>query len=74
MATGKKDAEVLLVASPVGNSSRMTLPATSQHRAIPAIRRLEFTSYDEEAAGFDKPRQTNINFPPIKTKTRKDPP
>jgi transcriptional regulator with XRE-family HTH domain len=73
IAKGKKDAEVLLVASPVGNSSQMMLPAYSQHRAIPAIRLLDLKPQNE-MAGFEKPRQTKINFKKIKLepKNRKE--
>jgi transcriptional regulator with XRE-family HTH domain len=75
MAKGRKDAEVLLVASPVGNSSHMMLPANSQHRAIPAIRLLDLKPQNQ-MAGFAKPRQTKINFPKnkLKPKNRKDMP
>src|SRR5271154_4097571 len=63
IAIGKKDAEVLLVASTVGNSSQMTLPANSQHRAIPAIRLLDLKPQNQiQMAGSAKPRQTKINF------------
>jgi transcriptional regulator with XRE-family HTH domain/uncharacterized cupin superfamily protein len=61
IAKGKKDAEVLLVASPVGNSSQMTLPANSQHRAIPATRLLDLKP-QSQMARFADPRQTKINF------------
>jgi transcriptional regulator with XRE-family HTH domain len=74
IAKGKKDAEVLLVASPVGNSSQVMLPAISQHRAIPAIRLLDLKP-QIESGGFAKPRQTRISFTKIKLKpkNRKDP-
>src|SRR5271155_899241 len=42
IANGKKDAEVLLVASPVTSSSQVTLSQTSQHRAIPMLNLLTF--------------------------------
>jgi len=35
IARGEQDAEILLVASPVGSASQPTLPQISQHRAIP---------------------------------------
>jgi transcriptional regulator with XRE-family HTH domain len=75
IANGKKAAEVLLVASPVGNSSQMTLPVNSQHRAIPAIRLLDLKPQNQ-TAGSTKPRQTKISFPKtkLKTKNRKDMP
>jgi transcriptional regulator with XRE-family HTH domain len=75
IATGKKDAEVLLVASPVSGSGRVMLSAASQHRAIPATRLLNFMPQNE-LAGFAKPRQTRVNFQKIKPKPkcRKDPP
>lgn len=69
IANGKKDAEVLLVASPVGNSSQMMLPAINQHRAIPTIRLLDLKPQNQ-LAGFKKPRQTKINFPKIKLKPK----
>jgi transcriptional regulator with XRE-family HTH domain len=69
IAKGKKDAEVLLVASPVGNSSQMMLPANSQHRAIPAIRLLDLKPQNQ-MAGVEKPRQTKINFQKIKLKPK----
>jgi transcriptional regulator with XRE-family HTH domain len=73
IAKGKKDAEVLLVASPVGNSSQVMLPAISQHRAIPAIRLLDLKP-QIETGGFAKPRQTKISFPKtkVKPKSRKE--
>ena len=69
IAKGKKDAEVLLVASPVGNSSQMTLPANSQHRAIPAIRLLDLKPQNQ-MVGFAKPRRTKISFPEMKLKPK----
>jgi len=69
IASGKKDVEVLLVASPVGNSSQMTLPADSQHRAIPAIRLLDLKP-QIETRSFAKPRQTKISFPKTKLKPK----
>lgn len=69
IADGKKDAEVLLVASPVANSSPVMLPAISQHRAIPAIRLLELKP-QIETGGFAKPRQTRISFPKTKLKPK----
>ena len=69
IAKGKKDAEVLLVASPLGNSSQMTLPAINQHRAIPAIRLLDLKP-QIETGGFAKPLQTRIRFPKTKTKPK----
>jgi transcriptional regulator with XRE-family HTH domain len=73
IAKGKKDAEVLLVASPVGNSSQVMLPAISQHRAIPAIRLLDLKP-QIETGGFAKPRQTRISCPKtkLKPKSRKE--
>jgi hypothetical protein len=53
----------------VGNSSQMTLPANSQHRAIPAIRLLDLKPQNQ-MAGSAKPRQTKINFPKIKLKPK----
>ncbi len=65
IAKGKKDAEVLLVASPVGNSSQMTLPANSQHRAIPAIRLLDLKPQIETGG-----RANEINFQKVKLKPK----
>jgi len=75
IANGKKDAEVLLVASPAGNSSQVMLPATGQHRAIPAIRLLDLKP-QIETGSFAKPRRTRISFPKakLKPKNRKDMP
>jgi transcriptional regulator with XRE-family HTH domain len=75
IASGKKDAELLLVASPVGNSSQMMLPAINQHRAIPAIRLLDLKPQNQ-MAGFAKLRQARVNFPKnkLKSKNRKDTP
>ena len=70
IATGKQDAEVLLVASPVGNSSQMTPPAISQHRAIPAIRLVALPPPPDETADIEKPRQTKPNFPKVKLKPK----
>jgi transcriptional regulator with XRE-family HTH domain len=76
MAKGKKDAKVLLVASPVAGSGQTLLPAASQHRAIPAIRLLNFNPQNE-TAGFVKTRPAGIDridFPKVnlKPKSRKD--
>ena len=71
IAKGKKDAEVLLVASPVGNSSQVTLPVISEHRAIPAIRLLDLKPQNK-TAGTAKARQTAISFPKPKPQSRKD--
>ena len=67
IANGKKDAEVLLVAAPTGNSSQVMLSATAQHRAIPAIRLLDLKP-QIETGGFAKPRRTRISFPKTKLK------
>jgi transcriptional regulator with XRE-family HTH domain len=67
IANGKQDAVVLLVASPVSNSSPLTLPQISQHRAIPAIRLMDFRPQNG-MAGFAKPRQTKIDFQKVKPK------
>jgi transcriptional regulator with XRE-family HTH domain len=61
IASGKKDAEVLLVASPVEGAGQVMLPQTGQHRAIPAIRLLDLTPQNE-TVGIAKPRQTTISF------------
>jgi transcriptional regulator with XRE-family HTH domain len=69
IATGKKDVEVLLVASPVMNSVQVTLPAVSEHRAISPKRLLNFTPQNE-TPGFEKSRRAKINFPKIKLKPK----
>jgi transcriptional regulator with XRE-family HTH domain len=75
IAKGKKDAEVLLVASPVANSAQVALPAVSERRAISPMRLLNFTPQNE-TSGFAKPRRAKINFPKtkLKFKSRKDVP
>jgi len=70
IATGKKDAEVLLVASPVGHSSQITFPASRQHRAIPASRLLDVPPLNEDMDRIQNPRAANINFPIIKRKPK----
>jgi len=64
IARGNRDAEVLLVASPVAGPGQVSLPQVSQHRAIPMLNFLTFKSPPEMAL---KPRQTKIHF---KTKTK----
>jgi transcriptional regulator with XRE-family HTH domain len=66
IAKGNKDAEVLLVASPVTSSGQVMLPQVSQHRAIPMLNLLTFKSPIEIAA---KPRQMKTNFK-IKLKSK----
>jgi transcriptional regulator with XRE-family HTH domain len=75
IAKGKKDAEVLLVASPVANSAQVALPAVSERRAISPMRLLNFTPQNE-TSGFSKSRRAKINFPKtkLKFKSRKDVP
>jgi transcriptional regulator with XRE-family HTH domain len=60
IAKGKKDAEVLLVASPVGNSSKVMLPAISQHRAIPAIRLLDLKPQIKTGGFANRARQGSV--------------
>lgn len=69
IANGRKDAEVLLVASPVANSGQAILPVASQHRAIPAIRLLNFKPQNQ-MAGFANPRQSKINSQKVKLKPK----
>ena len=57
IASGRKDAEVLLVASPVGNSSQVMLPSTRQHRAIPAVRLLDLKPQIEKASLRNRARR-----------------
>lgn len=70
---GKKDAEVLLVASPVSSPARTMLPSISENRAILPMHLMNFEPPDQ-LAGFIKPRQTKITFPKTKQKiqSRKD--
>jgi transcriptional regulator with XRE-family HTH domain len=69
IAKGKKDAEVLLVASPVASSAQIMLPAISEHRAIPPMRALDFEPQDA-TVGFPESRRTKINCPEIKPKPK----
>ena len=69
IARGKRDAEVLLVASPVGNPGQGLLPAISEHRALPAMRLLDLKP-QIETVGIAKPRETIINFPKTKLKPK----
>ena len=73
IASGRKDAEVLLVASPVANTAQVMLPAMREHRAILPMRLLELKPQNE-MAGMARPRQTNVEFPKPKRKpqSRKD--
>src|SRR5260221_4604873 len=73
IASGKKDAEVLLVASSVAGSGQMMHRTVSQHRAIPVLRLLDFKPQNERTV-FVKPRPAKINFKKIKLKpkNRKD--
>jgi transcriptional regulator with XRE-family HTH domain len=73
IARGKKDAEVLLVASPVASSGQVMLPAVSQHRAIPVIRVLDFKPQNEMAS-FTNSHRAKTNFAKVKLtpKSRKD--
>lgn len=64
MASGKRDAQVLLVASPMSNPGQVMLPPISQHRAIPMPNLLIFKPTVEPAA---KPRQIKTN-PPFRKK------
>ena len=54
MASGKRDAQVLLVASPMSNPGQVRLPLISQYRAIPMPNLLTFQPTVEPAA---TPRQ-----------------
>jgi len=73
IAKGRKDAEVLLVASPVANSGQVMLPAASQHRAIPLMRALDFRPQNK-MTGFTNPRRAKTNFSKVKStpKSRKE--
>ena len=67
IATGKKDAKVLLVASPVSGPPQTMLPQAGQNRAIPMMNLLAFNPPLEMAA---KPRRATINFTTrLKSKT-----
>ena len=69
IAKGKKDAEVLLVASPVAGSGQALLPAAGQQRAIPMLRLLDLKP-QIETSGFAKPRPAKINFKKTKLKPK----
>jgi transcriptional regulator with XRE-family HTH domain len=69
IANGKKDVEVLLVASPVANSGQVMLPSISEHRAISPMRLLNFKPQNA-MAGLGKPRQTKVNFKTNLKKTK----
>ena len=69
IATGKKDADVLVVASPVSGSGQAMQPSSSQHRAIPVIRLLDL-SPQNEIAGLEKPRPSRIILPKLKPKPK----
>ena len=74
IAKGKRDAEVLLVASSqVAGSGQLMLPATSERRAISPMRLLNFEP-QIAAAGSIEPPQRRTTFPRIKLKpkNRKD--
>jgi len=73
IARGKKDAEVLVVASPVAGPGQVMLPPISQHRAIPVVRLLDFQPQNETGASA-KPRQTKIkpNQAQLKLQSRKE--
>ena len=73
IAKGKRDAEVLLVASPVGGSGQARFPAISEHRAISPMRLLDFKPQNDPA-GFERPRRIEMNFQQAKLKpqSRKD--
>jgi transcriptional regulator with XRE-family HTH domain len=75
IARGKKDAEVLLVASPVASPGQVMLPQVSQNRAIPVIRLLDFKPQNGPSVLL-KPRQTKIKPTPAqpKLKSRKEMP
>jgi transcriptional regulator with XRE-family HTH domain len=60
IARGRRDAEVLLVASPVCNPGNMMLPPVSQHRAIPMPGLL---AYQPASKPVRKPRQSTVRTP-----------
>jgi transcriptional regulator with XRE-family HTH domain len=70
IATGKNDAEVLLVAAPASDSGQVMLPANSEHRAIAPMRLLEFKPQSPPAR-FTKPRPAKIRFPKTKLKPKR---
>jgi transcriptional regulator with XRE-family HTH domain len=56
IARGSRDAEVLVVASPLSSSLPMVNPSVRQYRAIPALGLLEFKPQKSLPSGFDRPR------------------
>lgn len=70
IAAGGRDAEVLLVASPVSGPGPVTLPAVSQHRDIPALGLLYFKP-QIRMAGIAKPGRTRNRLKTIKPKSNR---
>jgi transcriptional regulator with XRE-family HTH domain len=71
IAKGGKDADVLLVASPVVSSGQIMFPTFQEHRAISPMRLLNFKPQNEMVTKA-KRRQTTVNFQKSKLKSRKE--
>jgi len=69
IAKGKRDAAVLLVASPMAGSGQVMLPAASEHRAISPMRLLNLEPQNA-IDRFMRPRQRRISFQKIKLKPK----
>jgi transcriptional regulator with XRE-family HTH domain len=67
IAKGKRDAEVLVVASPVASPAQVMHPAISEQRAISPMRSLDFGPQNASDR-FMRPRRTKISFPKMKLK------
>jgi transcriptional regulator with XRE-family HTH domain len=65
IASGKKDAEVLLVASPMAGSGQPLPASAGQQRAIPAVRLINFPTTNHKSAGLAQPRLTKPKFPKV---------
>lgn len=69
IARGKKDAEVLLVASPGVSSGPITMPAIREHRAISPMHLLNFEPQNQVFSSV-KRRQTTVNSSKTNTKLK----
>ena len=69
IAKGKRDAAVLLVASPMAGSGQVMLPAASEYRAISPMRLLNLEPQNA-IDRFMRPRQRRISFQKIKLKPK----
>jgi transcriptional regulator with XRE-family HTH domain len=69
IAKGGKDADVLLVASPVARSGQIRFPTFQEHRAISPTHLLNFQPQNEIVTAA-KHRQTTVNSPKSKPKLK----